>query len=100
MKEKKEKSLFNTFNRVLVKAKKDIIDAVEKSNRVDKDAVANDRFKQHEILDRVYLIKDMFLRYVEENEEVVQADPEFVAAAAKVYDALDEFYQLLGKRFI
>ena len=99
MKEK-EKSLFDIFNRTLVKATKDIIDAVEKSNHVDKDTVANDRFKQHEILDRVYLIKDMFERHVEDNEDVVQADPEFVAAAAKVYDALDEFHQLLGKRFI
>ena len=84
----------------MVKATKDIIDAVEKSNRVDKDTVANDRFKQHEILDRVYLIRDMFSRYVEENEEVVQADSEFAVASAKVGDALEEFYQLLGKRFI
>ena len=99
MKEK-EKSLFDIFNRTLVKATKDIIDAVEKSNRVDKGAVANDRFKQHEILDRVYLIRDMFSRYVEENEEVVQADSEFAVASAKVGDALEEFYQLLGKRFI
>jgi len=99
MKEK-EKSLFDIFNNTLVKATKDIIDAVEKSSRVDKDTVANDRFKQHEILDRVYLIRDMFERYVEENEEVVQADSEFTAAAAKVSDALGEFYQLLGQRFI
>ena len=99
MKEK-EKSLFDIFNRTLVKATKDIIDAVEKSNRVDKDTVVNDRFKQHEILDRVYLIKDMFERHVEDNEDVVQADPEFTAAAEKVGDALSEFYQLLGKRFI
>ena len=99
MKEK-EKSLFDIFNRSLLKATKDIIDAVEKSNHVDKDAVANDRFKQHEILDRVYLIKDMFERHVEDNEDVVQADPEFTAAAEKVGDALSEFYQLLGKRFI
>ena len=99
MKEK-EKSLFDIFNRTLVKATKDIIDAVEKSNRVVKDTVANDRFKQHEILDRVYLIKDMFERHVEDNEDVVQADPEFTAAAEKVGDALSEFYQLLGKRFI
>jgi len=99
MKEK-EKSLFDIFNNTLVKATKDIIDAVEKSSRVDKDTVANDRFKQHEILDRVYLIRDMFERYVEENEDVVQADSEFAAAAAKVSDALGEFYQLLGKRFI
>ena len=99
MKEK-EKSLFDIFNSTLVKATKDIIDAVEKSNRVDKDTVANDRFKQHEILDRVYLIRDMFSRYVEENEEVVQADSEFAVASAKVGDALEEFYQLLGKRFI
>ncbi len=99
MKEK-EKSLFDIFNSTLVKATKDIIDAVEKSNHVDKDTVVNDRFKQHEILDRVYLIRDMFSRYVEENEEVVQADPEFTIAAAKVGDALEAFYQLLGKRFI
>ena len=99
MKEK-EKSLFDIFNRTLVKATKDIIDAVEKSNHVDKDTVANDRFKQHEILDRVYLIQDMFARYVEDNEDVVQADPEFTAAAKKVGDALTEFYHLLGKRFI
>jgi hypothetical protein len=99
MKEK-EKSLFDIFNSTLVKATKDIIDAVEKSSRVDKDTVANDRFKQHEILDRVYLIRDMFERYVEENEEVVQADSEFAVAAEKVGDALGEFYQLLGKRFI
>ena len=99
MKEK-EKSLFDIFNRTLVKATKDIIDAVEKSNHVDKDTVANDRFKQHEILDRVYLIQDMFARHVEDNEDVVQADPEFTAAAEKVGDALSEFYQLLGKRFI
>ena len=99
MKEK-EKSLFDIFNSTLVKATKDIIDAVEKSNRVDKDTVVNDRFKQHEILDRVYLIKDMFERHVEDNEDVVQADPEFTAAAEKVGDALSEFYQLLGKRFI
>ena len=99
MKEK-EKSLFDIFNSTLVKATKDIIDAVEKSNRVDKDTVVNDRFKQHEILDRVYLIQDMFTRYVEDNEDVVQADPEFTAAAEKVGDALSEFYQLLGKRFI
>ena len=99
MKEK-EKSLFDIFNSTLVKATKDIIDAVEKSNRVDKDTVVNDRFKQHEILDRVYLIKDMFERHVEDNEDVVQADPEFTAAAEKVCDALSEFYQLLGKRFI
>ena len=99
MKEK-EKSLFDIFNRTLVKATKDIIDAVEKSNHVNKDTVANDRFKQHEILDRVYLIQDMFTRYVEDNEDVVQADPEFTAAAEKVGDALSEFYQLLGKRFI
>lgn len=104
MKEK-EKSLFDIFNSTLVKATKDIIDAVEKSNRVDKDTVANDRFNmiglpQHEILDRVYLIKDMFERHVEDNEDVVQADPEFTAAAEKVGDALSEFYQLLGKRFI
>ena len=99
MKEK-EKSLFDIFNRTLVKATKDIIDAVEKSNHVNKDTVANDRFKQHEILDRVYLIKDMFERHVEDNEDVVQADPEFTAAAEKVGDALTEFYQLLGKRFI
>ena len=99
MKEK-EKSLFDIFNRTLVKATKDIIDAVEKSNHVNKDTVANDRFKQHEILDRVYLIKDMFERHVEDNEDVVQADPEFTAAAEKVGDALSEFYQLLGKRFI
>ena len=99
MKEK-EKSLFDIFNSTLVKATKDIIDAVEKSNRVDKGTVANDRFKQHEILDRVYLIRDMFSRYVEENEEVVQADSEFAVASAKVGDALEEFYQLLGKRFI
>lgn len=106
MKEK-EKSLFDIFNSTLVKATKDIIDAVEKSNRVDpwgpmvdKDTVANDRFKQHEILDRVYLIQDMFTRHVEDNEDVVQADPEFTAAAKKVGDALGEFYQLLGKRFI
>ena len=99
MKEK-EKSLFDIFNRSLLKATKDIIDAVEKSNHVDKDTVANDRFKQHEILDRVYLIQDMFTRYVEDNEDVVQADPEFTAAAEKVGDALSEFYQLLGKRFI
>lgn len=99
MKEK-EKSLFDIFNSTLVKATKDIIDAVEKSNRVDKDTVANDRFKQHEILDRVYLIQDMFARHVEDNEDVVQADPEFTAAAEKVGDALSEFYQLLGKRFI
>jgi hypothetical protein len=99
MKEK-EKSLFDIFNRTLVKATKDIIDAVEKSNRVDKDAVANDRFKQHEILDRVYLIQDMFSRYVEGSEDVVQADPKFTAAAAKVSNALGEFYQLLGQRFI
>ena len=72
MKEK-EKSLFDIFNRSLLKATKDIIDAVEKSNHVDKDTVANDRFKQHEILDRVYLIQDMFTRYVEDNEDVVQA---------------------------
>ena len=99
MKEK-EKSLFDIFNSTLVKATKDIIDAVEKSNRVVKDTVVNDRFKQHEILDRVYLIKDMFERHVEDNEDVVQADPEFTAAAEKVGDALSEFYQLLGKRFI
>ena len=99
MKEK-EKSLFDIFNSTLVKATKDIIDAVEKSNRVDKVTVANDRFKQHEILDRVYLIQDMFARHVEDNEDVVQADPEFTAAAEKVGDALSEFYQLLGKRFI
>ena len=99
MKEK-EKSLFDIFNSTLVKATKDIIDAVEKSNRVVKDTVVNDRFKQHEILDRVYLIKDMFERHVEDNEDVVQADPEFTAAAEKVGDALTEFYQLLGKRFI
>ena len=99
MKEK-EKSLFDIFNSTLVKATKDIIDAVEKSNSVDKDTIANDRFKQHEILDRVYLIKDMFERHVEDNEDVVQADPEFTAAAEKVGDALTEFYQLLGKRFI
>ena len=99
MKEK-EKSLFDIFNSTLVKATKDIIDAVEKSNRVVKDTVANDRFKQHEILDRVYLIQDMFARHVEDNEDVVQADPEFTAAAEKVGDALSEFYQLLGKRFI
>ena len=99
MKEK-EKSLFDIFNSTLVKATKDIIDAVEKSNRVDKDTVVNDRFKQHEILDRVYLIKDMFERHVEDNEDVVQADPEFTAAAEKVGDALFKFYQLLGKRFI
>ena len=99
MKEK-EKSLFDIFNSTLVKATKDIIDAVEKSNSVDKDTIANDRFKQHEILDRVYLIKDMFERHVEDNEDVVQADPEFTAAAEKVGDALSEFYQLLGKRFI
>ena len=99
MKEK-EKSLFDIFNRSLLKATKDIIDAVEKSSRVDKDTVANDRFKQHEILDRVYLIRDMFERYVEENEDVVQADFEFAVAAEKVGDALGEFYQLLGKRFI
>ena len=99
MKEK-EKSLFDIFNSTLVKATKDIIDAVEKSNRVDKDTVVNDRFKQHEILDRVYLIKDMFERHVEDNEDVVQADPEFTAAAETVGDALSEFYQLLGKRFI
>ena len=99
MKEK-EKSLFDIFNSTLVKATKDIIDAVEKSNRVDKDTVVNDRFKQHEILDRVYLIKDMFERHVEDNEDVVQADPEFTAAAEKAGDALTEFYQLLGKRFI
>ena len=99
MKEK-EKSLFDIFNRTLVKATKDIIDAVEKSNHVNKDTVANDRFKQHEILDRVYLIQDMFARHVEDNEDVVQADPEFTAAAEKVGDALSEFYQLLGKRFI
>lgn len=99
MKEK-EKSLFDIFNRSLLKATKDIIDAVEKSNHVDKDTIANDRFKQHEILDRVYLIQDMFTRYVEDNEDVVQADPEFTAAAEKVGDALTEFYQLLGKRFI
>ena len=99
MKEK-EKSLFDIFNRSLLKATKDIIDAVEKSNHVDKDTIANDRFKQHEILDRVYLIQDMFTRYVEDNEDVVQADPEFTAAAEKVGDALSEFYQLLGKRFI
>jgi len=99
MKEK-EKSLFNIFNSTLVKATKDIIDAVEKSSHVDKDTIANDRFKQHEILDRVYLIRDMFSRYVEENEEIVQADSEFAVAAAKVGDALEDFYQLLGKRFI
>ena len=99
MKEK-EKSLFDIFNSTLVKATKDIIDAVEKSNSVDKDTIANDRFKQHEILDRVYLIQDMFARHVEDNEDVVQADPEFTAAAEKVGDALSEFYQLLGKRFI
>ena len=99
MKEK-EKSLFDIFNRSLLKATKDIIDAVEKSNHVDKDTIANDRFKQHEILDRVYLIQDMFTRYVEDNEDIVQADPEFTAAAEKVGDALTEFYQLLGKRFI
>ena len=99
MKEK-EKQLFDIFNSTLVKATKDIIDAVEKSSRVDKDTVANDRFKQHEILDRVYLIRDMFERYVEENEDVVQADSEFAVAAEKVGDALGEFYQLLGKRFI
>lgn len=99
MKEK-EKSLFDIFNSTFVKATKDIIDAVEKSNSVDKDTIANDRFKQHEILDRVYLIKDMFERHVEDNEDVVQADPEFTAAAEKVGDALTEFYQLLGKRFI
>jgi hypothetical protein len=99
MKEK-EKSLFDIFNRTLVKATKDIIDAVEKSNHVDKGTVANDRFKQHEILDRVYLIRDMFSRHVEGSEDVVQADPEFAIAAAKVGDALEAFYQLLGKRFI
>lgn len=99
MKEK-EKSLFDIFNRTLVKATKDIIDAVEKSNHIDKDTAANDRFKQHEILDRVYLIQDMFERHVEDNEDVVQANPEFAAAAEKVSDALVEFYQLLGKRFI
>ena len=58
--------------------------------------VVNDRFKQHEILDRVYLIRDMFSRYVEENEEVVQADPEFTIAAAKVGDALEEFINCLA----
>jgi hypothetical protein len=42
----------------------------------------------------------MFERYVEENEDVVQADSEFAVAAEKVGDALGEFYQLLGKRFI
>ena len=99
MKEK-EKSLFDIFNRSLLKATKDIIDAVEKSNHVDKDTIANDRFKQHEILDRVYLIQDMFARHVEDNEDVVQTDPEFTAAAEKVGDALSEFYQLLGKRFL
>ena len=99
MKEK-EKSLFEIFNRSLLKATKDIIDAVEKSNHVDKDTIANDRFKQHEILDRVYLIQDMFARHVEDNEDVVQTDPEFTAAAEKVGDALSEFYQLLGKRFL
>lgn len=99
MKEK-EKSLFDIFNRSLLKATKDIIDAVEKSSHVDKGTISNDRFKQHEILDRVYLIKDMFSRHIEENEEIVQADPEFTIAAAKVGDALEAFYQLLGQRFI
>ena len=99
MKEK-EKSLFDIFNRTLVKATKDIIDAVEKSNHVNKDTVVSDHFKQHEILDRVYLIQDMFTRYVEGNEDVVQAYPEFAAASTKVGDALTEFYQLLGKRFL
>ena len=99
MKEK-EKSLFDIFNRSLLKATKDIIDAVEKSNCADKGAGTGDRFKQHEILDRVYLIQDMFSRHVEDNEDIVQADPEFTAAAEKVGDALTEFYQLLGKRFI
>lgn len=99
MKEK-EKSLFDIFNRSLLKATKDIIDAVEKLNHVDKGAGTGDRFKQHEILDRVYLIQDMFSRHVEDNEDIVQADPEFTAAAEKVGDALTEFYQLLGKRFI
>lgn len=99
MKEK-EKTLFDIFNRTLVKATKDIINAVEKSNSVDKDTVASDKFKQHETIARVYLIQDMFARYVEDNEDVVQADPEFAVAAEKVGDALDEFYQLLAKRFL
>ena len=75
----KEKSLFD----VLVKSTKYILDAVEKS-----DAVEADTFKQNEILDSVYLIKNIFATHFKNNPQIAQIDPEFVAALAKVNNTL------------
>lgn len=58
--------------------------------------VTKDPFAAHEVLDRAYLVSDMFDSYLTVHPFVL-ATPELKEAAEKLSNILGEFYQLAGK---
>lgn len=58
--------------------------------------VTKDPFAAHEVLDRAFMVSDLFDTFLGKHPFVV-ATPELNDAALKLSDLLGEFYQLAGK---
>lgn len=56
-------------------------------------------FTNHEILDRSFLVADMFDRYVAEHVGL-NRHPDLQKKARELSDKLNDFYQEVGKRFL
>jgi mannitol-1-phosphate/altronate dehydrogenase len=58
-----------------------------------------DEFSKHEVVDRAHVCQEMFNLMVAEHS-LVEKDPELAEEAAKVTEALGNFYQYVGNKFI
>ena len=54
-------------------------------------------FSKHEVLDRAFLIMDMFNKYIIEHE-ALESDPELKQKAEEISESLYQFYNIIGEK--
>ncbi len=58
-----------------------------------------DEFHRHEVLDRGHVVREIWGEYVLDHP-VVQNDPELLEVAQRAFEAVCEFYQTCGRKFL